>query len=135
MLQFHVTRLFGIKFKTHGVAIPKPDGLQLVFREDDAEPPKLLDNAIKSVLIQWDNIRNIEVNRGWLGTTVDVSIVSVERIPELPGLDDTQLELKIHRSNLHEVEPFQREFQAYRSGKVDEDVDEFIDDVRDFLDR
>jgi hypothetical protein len=135
MLQFHVTRLFGIKFKTHGVAIPKQGGLQLVFRDDATEPQKLLDNEIKSVLIQWDNISNIEVKHGWFGTTVEVSIVSVDRIPELPGLEDTQLELKIHRSNLHEIEPFEREVQAHRSGKVDEDVDEFIDDVRDFLDR
>ena len=135
MLQFHVTRLFGTKFKTHGVAIPKQEGLQLVFRDDVPSARELLDDKTKSVLIRWDDIRNIEVKRGWLGTTVEVSIVSVERMPELPGLDKTQLELKIHRSNLDEIEPFEREVRAQRSGKVDEDVDEFIDDVRDFLDR
>ena len=91
-----------------------------MFRDDVAAPPKLLDNEIKSVLIQWDNISNIEVKRGWFGTSVEVSIVSVERIPELPGLDDTQLELKIHRSNHHEIEPFEREVRAHRAGKVDE---------------
>ena len=95
----------------------------------------MLDDQIESVVIPWDNVDDIEVKRGWIGTTVEVSVVSVERIPEIPGLSDLQLELKVHRSNLHEIEPFERAVQAYRSGKLDEDVDEFIDDVRDFLDR
>ena len=134
MLQFHLTRLFGTQFKTHGVAIPKPAGLQLVFREGEAEGPKIMDQEIKSVLIEWDNLASLEFKKGFFGTQLLVAIRSVSRVTDLPGLEDSQLELKIHRSNIDDIKPFERLVATYRSGNVDENVDEFIDDMRDFLD-
>ena len=135
MLQFHVTRLFGLKFKTHGVAIPQQDGIRLVFREGEAKGPRLFDKEIQSILIQWDNLTDVSVERGFFGTRLKLSIKAPDKITELPGWDDSHVELRIHRSHVDDIEPFERSVAAYRSGRVDEDVDEFIDDVRDFLDR
>ena len=133
MLQFHISRLFGTRFKTHGVAIANEDGLRLVFREGDA-PPKLFDKEIRAVLVGWDNFAGLEVKRGFFGTKLILSVQSAARLEGVPGLAENSLELEIHRSRVEDIEPFQRRVKEYQSGKVDEDIDDFVDDVRDLLD-
>ena len=133
MLQFHVNRLFGLKFKTHGVAVPQPEGLQLVFREGVAERPKIMDQEIKSVMLRWGNIAELKVAKGFLSTELHVRLVDPSRVEELPGLEDATMELQIHRSNLDQIEPFERKVQQMRAGAADADVDAFVDEMRDFL--
>ncbi len=132
MLQFHLTRLFGLKFATHGVALPCPDGLKLVFRDSDA-PAGLFDEEAKTILITWKNFESLEVVRGFLSTRVVVTVRSPSRLQGAPGLEESRVELKVHRSNLDQIEPFERAVREYRAGRVDEDVDDFVDEVRDFL--
>jgi hypothetical protein len=115
------------------VAIANEDGLRLVFREGDA-PPKLFDKEIRAVLVGWDNFAGLEVKRGFFGTKLILSVQSAARLEGVPGLAENSLELEIHRSRVEDIEPFQRRVKEYQSGKVDEDIDDFVDDVRDLLD-
>ncbi len=132
MLQFHITRLFGLKFATHGVALPSAEGLKLVFR-DSAAAADFFSEQTKTILIPWDNFESLSVVRGFLSTKVVISVHAPARLQGAPGLEESRVELKVHRSNLDQLEPFERAVQEYRSGRVDVDVDEFVDDVRDFL--
>ena len=132
MLQFHLTKFFGTKFKTHGVAIPKEEGLQLVFHEGD-EPARIFEKEIQSLLIPWSNFSGLEFKKGFFGSTVEVSVKSAAELGDFPGLEEDSISLKVHRSNAADIEPFQQSVERYRSGKIDDDVDDFVDDVRDFL--
>lgn len=143
MLQFHLNKFFGLKFRTHGMAIPSEEGLKLVFRHGN-EPVKLFAKDIQSVLVAWDNFAGMKVEKSFLsGTKVILNVNSAAWIKELPGAADnddaatatTELELRIHKSNVDDLPAFEQKVTEYRSGKVDEDVDDFIDDVRDMLDR
>ena len=142
MLQFHLNKFFGMKFRTHGMAIPSEEGLKIVFRHG-AAPAKLFAKDIQSVLVTWDNFAGMEVVKSFLsGTKVVLQVKSAAWLKELPGAAShrdadsatTELELRVHKSNLEDLPAFESEVAAYRSGKVDEDVDDFIDDVRDMLD-
>ena len=142
MLQFHLNKFFGLKFRTHGMAIPGEDGLRLVFRHGDA-PAKLFDEEIQSVLVDWDNFSGMEVEKGFLsGTKVILKVKSADWLHELPGASEhsdsgvttTEVELRIHKTNLDDIPAFETKVAEYRSGVIDEDIDEFIDEVRDMLD-
>lgn len=132
MLQFHLTNFFGTKFKTHGIAIPKEEGLQLVFRDGQA-PAKLFDEDIQSILIDWKNFQGMQIKKGLFGTVVNVTVISANALGDFPAIEQDTITLKIHRSNVQDFEPFERAVNEYRTGRIDEDVDDFVDDVRDFL--
>lgn len=143
MLQFHLNKFFGLKFRTHGMAIPSEEGLKLVFRHGDA-PARLFDEEMQSALIEWDNFAGMEVEKSFFsGTKLLLRVKSAAWLKDMPGAADnddvatatTELELSIHKSNVADVPAFERKVAEYRSGKVDEDIDDFIDDVRDMLDR
>lgn len=143
MLQFHLNKFFGLKFRTHGMAIPSEEGLKLVFRHGDA-PARLFDEDIQSVLIAWNNFAGMAIEKGFLsGTKVVLRVKSAEWLKKMPGAADhsdsnattTELELRIHKTNLDDIPAFEQQVDEYRSGVVDEDIDDFIDDVRDMLDR
>lgn len=143
MLQFHLNRFFGLKFRTHGMAIPSEEGLKLVFRHGDA-PARLFDEEIQSALIEWDNLAGLEVEKGFLsGTSIKLRVRSAAWLKKLPGAANhrdsdgatTELELEIHKTNVDDIPAFKKQVAEYQSGKTDEDVDDFIDDVRDMLDR
>ena len=134
MLQFHLTRLFGLKFKTHGMASPGSEGLELVFREGDA-PSKLFDQEIRSVMLAWPNVRDIGIKKGWVGTQVRIVVHAATAIEGLPVSDENELALDIHREHLADIERFMRQVERFRAGETRDDVDTFVDDVRDFLRR
>jgi len=143
MLQFHLNKFFGLKFRTHGMAIPSEEGLKLVFHHGDA-PVRLFDEELQSAVVSWDNFAGMEVKKGFLsGTKLILRVKSAAWLKDLPGAAGkqeaatatTELELSIHKSNVDDVPAFERKVAEYRSGKVDEDIDDFIDDVRDMLDR
>ncbi len=132
MLQFHLNNFFGTKFKTHGVAIPKEEGIQLVFHEGD-EPTRIFEKEMSSILIEWKNFVGVVSKKGMFSTTVTLTVVSAAALGDFAGLEDNSVVLKIHRSNVEDIPSFERAVETYRAGKVDEDVDDFVDDVRDFL--
>lgn len=132
MLQFHLNNFFGTKFKTHGVAIPKEEGIQLVFHEGD-EPTRIFEKEIHSILIEWGNFAGITTKKGMFSSSVILSVVSPAALGDFAGLKESDVKLKVHRSNVEDIPSFMRAVEQYRSGKNDEDVDDFVDDVRDFL--
>lgn len=143
MLQFHLNKFFGLKFRTHGMAIPSEEGLKLVFRHSDA-PARLFDENIQSALVTWDNFAGMEIEKGFLsGTKIVLRVKSADWLKKMPGAANhndsnattTELELRIHKTNLGDIAEFEKQVDEYRSGVVDEDIDDFIDDVRDLLDR
>ena len=135
MLPFKVSKLFGTIAKVHGMAIANDEGLRLVFHEQPKKPVGVFEAKLESVLIAWDNLANFHVDLGLLADEVVITVQSLEGLDsDLPGLEDKDVRLETYKRERDKLEAFQKDVAAYRSGKADEDVDEFLDELDRFID-
>jgi hypothetical protein len=132
MLPFHVDKLF--KANIEGTALPQSAGLKLVFHAPE-EDQNIFDAEIEEVMVRWDNLAAIEIKRGLFGAAVALTVKSDAVFPRLLKPKDNQLTLTIRRRDKAKLDRFERELTGFRSGELASDTEEFIDDMRDFLDR
>ena len=132
MIQFRVSRLFGLRVDADGMLIPGEQGLQLVFHRPDGDQG-LLDANIQTVTIPWGDLESWEVDYGLLGDRVSLRVTSVECLRDLPGVDDCQVDLVIHKQQREALKDFEQRAREYEIGNRVDNVDEMIDEIRDFL--
>ena len=133
MLPFRLSQLFGILIKVHGTAIVNEEGICLAFQETEDQPQHFLDANVKSVLIHWDNLEQFECHRGILSDQVRLRVRSIERMGNLPGIEDHELTLEVQKSDREALKAFDEAVADYRAGRRRDNVEEMLDDVRDFL--
>ena len=134
MLPFYISKLFGTQFKTHGFAIAGEEGIRLVFRDEDDDTDESGDES-RSVLVTWENFHGLEARKGFIKDSATIHVASTEGLHDLPGLSERQVALEVQKRDRQQLETFQREVEDFRTGCRSNDVDEVLDDVRDFLDR
>jgi len=132
MLQFRVSRLFGYHVEADGMLIAGQDGLKLVFQRPE-EGRGLLDADVQTVDISWDDVESWEVDYGLLSDRVSVTVVSADRLRTLPGAGDRHVELVVHKQHRAALQEFEQRAKEYQSGQRADNVDEMIDEIRDFL--
>jgi hypothetical protein len=134
MMQFHSNRMWGLAFEYHGMAIPEAAGLRLVYRQAD-KPVDILAEDCQVCVVPWQQIRSARLDRGMFGGTIVITVGHASLGPDLPFYRGEALLLEVHKSNLAEVEPFLQRMDKLRQGGrgEDGDVDQVIDDVRNFL--
>lgn len=132
MLPFQITRMFGLKSKTHGFALVNEQGIKLVFK-DAADIKKMADNDANSIMIEWSNLARWEAKRGYLS---DEFIIEVHVMvgDELDGRNDNVLELDLQKRDRESLDRFEKHIKEYQSGERKDDVDDVLDDVQDMLD-
>jgi hypothetical protein len=133
MLPFHIQTLFGKRIIATGYAIPKDDGIHLVVHEGET-PEHVLDAKTISFHVPWQNLETIEARQGILGDTLILGLTSAGLLPDFPAADDKQIELSLLKKDRDQLERFTKETEAFRSGrKRTGEVEEMLDDIRDFL--
>lgn len=134
MLQFRVSKLFGTMTKIHGMALPSPDGIRLAFKEpEDEERANRIDFDIQEVLVAWDNLDEIKIDRGLVGDQVTIRVKSFDALRNLPEFADHEVTLETRRQDRDVLEQFEREVNEFRAGRRQDNVDDMLDDIRDFL--
>ncbi len=132
MIQFRVSRLFGLRVDADGVLIPGEDGLQLVFNRADGEQG-LLDADVQAVKIGWNDLETWQVDFGFLSDRISLVVTSIDCLRNLPGVKESRVDLVVLRRNRDALKEFQRRAKEYESGQRVDKVDETIDEIRDFL--
>ena len=132
MLPFYVSKLF--RSTIEGTALPQAAGLKLVFHTPE-EGQHIFDAEVQEVVVPWAVVPQINVDRGLISTTVELTLVSSELFPRPLQPADNKLVLEIRRRDHDELERFERAVAKFRAGAPQDDTEEFIDDMRDFLDR
>ncbi len=132
MLPFQITRMFGLKSKTHGFALVNGQGIKLVFK-DAVDISKTPDDDASSIMIEWNNLAKWEAKRGYLS---DQFIIEVHAMvgDELDGRNDCVLELELQKRDRDSLDRFEKHIKEYQSGERKDDVDDVLDDVQDMLD-
>jgi hypothetical protein len=133
MVQFRVSRLFGLRVEADGILIPSPRGLQLVFHRSADEEKGLLDAELQTVQIPWRDLQCWNVDYGLLGDRVSLSVSSVDVVRNLPGVSERTVELQIHKQQRDDLKDFEQRAKEYQTGQREDSVDETIDEIRDFL--
>ena len=134
MLHFHISSFFGAGFKSHGVAIPREDGITLVFR-DNEEEVAILDTQTSKVTIGWKQLAALECTRGFFAHEVCLEVTSLGALQEIPGLKENKITLEIQKRDATDLDQFEEDVRAYRSGQKTDPVDDDLDEIRDFLNR
>jgi hypothetical protein len=133
MLPFRLSRLFGIVIEIQGMAIVNQEGIRLAFQDADHENRHFLDGDVQSVLISWDNLADFACDRGMLSDEVRLRVESIDQLSQLPGIQDHELSLEIRKSDRDKLKDFEQAVIEYRAGRRQDNVDEMLDDIRDFL--
>ena len=133
MLPFHISKTFGLQSKTHGMALLNEKGIRLVFRDADALEENRDEDA-ESLYIEWANLVDWEVKRGLLGDVLRFKVRGMSGT-DPDGREDKLVELELQKRDRPALDRFEKVFEEYRSGRRKDDVDNVLDDVRDFLDR
>lgn len=134
MLQFRVTHLFGTITKIDGMALASEDGIRLAFHQPDGtERANRLEFDVQEVLIDWSNLDSLTVDTGLLADQVIIRVKSTEPLRDLPDLSDNDVTLETRRTDRDVLKEFEKAVADYRSGRRKDDVDDLLDDVRDFL--
>lgn len=131
MLPFQITRMMGLKSKTHGFALVNERGIQLVFR-DAVDIENSPDDEADSIMIEWDNLVRWEAKRGFLSDQLVIE-VHVMVGDEIDGRNDNVLELELQKRDRDRLDRFEKHVKDYQSGARRDDVDDVLDDVRDML--
>ena len=132
MLPFYLDKLFSTDIE--GTALPQAEGLKLVFHAPK-EGVNLFDAEIEEVLVPWNNLAGLDIKRGMLRSKVVLTMKSDTTFPKPLKLKHGVLELTIRKRDKDALTVFEKDLASLRAGKVDHNTDDFIDDMRDFLDR
>ena len=81
----------------------------------------------------WNNLEEFESQRGMLSDEVRIRVRSTEQLGNLPGIKDQELELEIRKNDRDALKKFEKAVAEYRAGQRQDNVDEMLDDIRDFL--
>ncbi len=134
MLQFRVSQLFGIVTKIHGMALASEEGIRLAFHQpEDAKNKRLLDVEVRDVVIAWDNLASIKFDKGLLSDSVIIQVKSQEPLSALPGITKNEVTLETRRHDREAFKKFEHSVAEYQAGRRQDNVDEMLDDIQDFL--
>ena len=134
MLQFRVSKLYGALTKIHGMALVAPEGIRLAFQEPDVvDRSNRVNFDVKEVLIAWDDLDTIEIDRSIVVDKIKLRVKSTDSLQALSELEDAELTLETRRQDRDALDRFEREVADYRAGRRPETVDDMLDDIRDFL--
>ncbi len=133
MLPFHISRIFGLQSKTHGVALVDEKGIKLVF--SDAVDVKLLPEDDADLLtIEWSNLLEMKAVRGMISDQLTLQLrQSIGDEPD--GKNDKLILLDLLKRDRDKLDRFEKLVKEFQSGQRRDDVDDVLDDVRDLLDR
>jgi hypothetical protein len=132
MLPFHVDKFF--RNDIEGTALPQTAGLKLVFHAPK-EGVNFLEAEIQEVLVPWKAMAGLDIKRGMFSSKVVLTMSSDTAFPKQLKPKDGVLELTIRKRDKLQLDQFEQDLAGLRSGEVDHDTEDFIDDMRDFLDR
>ncbi len=132
MVPFRVTRLFGLKVQVEGMAIVNEQGIQLAFHTPEPDVD-LFDAKVKAVHIGWPNLKSWSCDYGILGDRLQLQVNSLAEFSALPGVVAEQVELAVRKSDRKQLQEFEQRVREYQSGQRQDNTDELLDDIRDFL--
>ena len=134
MLQFRVTKLFGAMTKIEGMALAEEVGIRLAFHQPDGtERSNRLEFDVQEVLIDWRNLETVKIDQGLLADRVIIRVKSTELLRDLPDVSENEVTLETRRQDRDALQTFEKAVSDFRSGRKSDDVDDMLDDIRDFL--
>ena len=85
------------------------------------------------MIIKWDNLAQLKAKRGLLSDELTIEVhVMVGDDPD--GSGDKLIQLELQKRDRDKLDQFEKHVKEYQSGQRKDDVDDVLDDVRDFLD-
>ncbi len=132
MVQFQISRLFGLQVAIEGMMIANATGIRLVFKEPESDAT-LREQKIEQVDLPWSDVQKIACEYGMLSDEIVLEVKSTANIVRLPGVSENRVALSVRKQHREELKELEKRIDEYRRGTRRDDVDDLLDDVRDFL--
>ena len=133
MLPFCVTSMLGTVTDLYGSLLVDADGLKVIYHEGMRENVNPLDADVQTVQIPWAQVVGLRLEKGLLGASLIVDLTDDQFAKQVPFGEGCALEVTIRKADRERVKPFLNEARRYQAGGKDDDTDQFIDEMRDFL--
>lgn len=132
MVQFKVSRFLGLDVQVDGMILVNQSGFQLVFNQPE-DAMKLWEADSESVQLPWDELLSWEVDYGFLGDQLRMSVKSPQIFGQLPGVKDGRVTLDIRKAERDRLKQLEQRARDYQAGRRQDDAEARLDDIRDFL--
>ena len=132
MVQFRIKRLFGLQVTVEGMVLASAKGLQLVFKEPEKDST-LRDAQIEQLDLPWDAIEKVVCDYGMLSDEIALYVKPNVKLTRLPAQSENVVTLSVRKQRREELKELEKRIDEYRRGTRSDDVDDMLDDVRDFL--
>lgn len=132
MVQFRVVRLFGLQVTVEGMLLANARGLQLVFKQPAGEVVSR-EVPTQSVELPWAALESIQFDYGLMSDQVMLHVKSATSLASFPGATEREAALSVYKQQREELKELEQRIGEYRRGTRRDDVDDLLDDVRDFL--
>ncbi|MCA9148820.1 MAG: hypothetical protein KDA92_05960 [Planctomycetales bacterium] len=132
MVPFRISRLFGLRVTVDGMLLVNAQGLKLVFKEPKRDDT-LRDQQIEQVELTWADLKQVVCDFGMLNDEVVLEVNPSANVVRLPGVSEDRVSLSVRKQHREELKELEKRIDEYRRGTRRDDVDDLLDDVRDFL--
>ncbi|MCA9166668.1 MAG: hypothetical protein KDB23_03330 [Planctomycetales bacterium] len=132
MVPFRISRLFGLRVTVDGMLLVNAQGLKLVFKEPKRDDT-LRDQQIEQVELTWADLKQVVCDFGMLNDEVVLEVNPTANVVRLPGVSENRVSLSVRKQHREELKELEKRIDEYRRGTRRDDVDDLLDDVRDFL--
>ena len=132
MVPFRISRLFGLRVTVDGMLLVNAQGLKLVFKEPKRDDT-LRDQQIEQVELTWADLKQVVCDFGMLNDEVVLEVNPTANVVRLPGVSEDRVSLSVRKQHREELKELEKRIDEYRRGTRRDDVDDLLDDVRDFL--
>ena len=131
-IQFYIGKWMGAKTSLNGYVIAGNEGLGFVLHEGEVER-SVLEEETRNLSLPWRDVAELSVDHGLLDSVLVIGLVTPPLGGEWPGLKGRKMSLRVQRKDREALDDFLGRAQALQRGEQDPDVDDVLDDVRDFL--
>lgn len=132
MVPFRISRLFGLRVTVDGMLLVNAQGLKLVFKEPKRDDT-LREQQIEQVELTWADLKQVVCDFGMLNDEVVLEVNPSANVVRLPGVSEDRVSLSVRKQHREELKELEKRIDEYRRGTRRDDVDDLLDDVRDFL--
>ena len=132
MVPFRISRLFGLRVTVDGMLLVNAQGLKLVFKEPKRDDT-LREQQIEQVELTWADLKQVVCDFGMLNDEVVLEVNPTANVVRLPGVSENRVSLSVRKQHREELKELEKRIDEYRRGTRRDDVDDLLDDVRDFL--
>lgn len=126
VLPFAIPHVYEGFANAEGLARLRRDGLVLEFEVQDALVG-MARSGLKEVVIPLQEIDSVELHRGWLHTTLVVSVKSLRFVEEVPNSRQGRILLRVPRKERRAAERFVATLEGYMTEAALEQLDDTVD--------